>query len=600
MTVDNTVNTLSATPSDSQVADTASTGPDAEGPPPLTFAEWSRLNPNTPITVPAPPDVSVSASTYRNDLYDYHRDVLQHGRDSYGQRFVDTSPESKPTPLPEHREYKVIEGKLTQIRREDSFKIGIEGSGWEEPPYTCLVNTDPAVPPYNRLVNATIDFWHSRAPIFQFGPKVSASAFSTVRGIFDLQRRHSVQHWPGSGPDAEFYEPSTNEKRTSSGADFDAWNANPGKHESCPLLRYTDRSVRGLLAIARREAGAVRRQIFAAFLSSLDHYEVLNEPHLAPKFHRAAKLARSAPQAIKNAFTVEELIEARKGLNYSSWVRYGGSYRNRPLGQPVGPVSSEGGGANTEGDDGGWSVARDKDGAVVFDYADIRPILNVSPADAEKELKNLFKPFYPAKAMLNNYIAFGRRRVVAVFSPEKSSPDRPDFKTTHHRLRTVPAPFTEQEQWRSRRDPTLETDIEKVADFDEPEEEMPLELEQDTVETPEEIDIWVDLSTLNHENYDWIIGMGIRGRWAEIKINDNETFWIAKMKDYVLPNFWQATEAELAEEQSGPPSPYTDEFLGDLCTKFSPPKFTIRNSPKQTPEKTATELADAENAAQAM
>lgn len=155
-------------------------------------------------------------------------------------------------------------------------------------------------------------------------------------------------------------------------------------------------------------------------------------------------------------------------------------------------------------------------------------MLNIA---AEKELKNLFKPFSPAEATLNNYIAFGRRRVVAVFPPEASSPDRPNFKTTHHRLRTVPAPFTEREQWRSRRDPTLETDIEKVADFDEPEEEVPLELEQDTVETPDEIDIWVDLSTLNHENYDWIIGMGIRGRWAEIKINDNETFWIAKMKD---------------------------------------------------------------------
>lgn len=143
MTVDNTVNPPSTTPGDNQAAEGASAGPTTDGPKEYTFAEWSRLNPTTPITVPAPPDISVSGANYHDDLRGYHRDLLQHGRDSYGQPFVDTSFELKPTPPSEDAEYKVIEGKLTQLRRGDSFKIGVEGTDWEEVRHTCLIDTDP-------------------------------------------------------------------------------------------------------------------------------------------------------------------------------------------------------------------------------------------------------------------------------------------------------------------------------------------------------------------------------------------------------------------------------------------------------------------------
>ncbi|KAL1413112.1 hypothetical protein Q8F55_000861 [Vanrija albida] len=562
MTVDNTLTTSSTEGDDGKSTQSPATGIPPIIPPAVSFSQWISHNYTPGITIPAPPpDLLVSSNTSKEDLHAYHSDVLKRGYDSYGQPFIKTIVEKPARP----NEYKPKEGTLTQLHTEDCFKIGVEGNGWVEIPYTCQVKNDPSIPPFIRLVDATNDFWHSRAPVFQRDAVKYKSSFETIRAILGLRRKYSVEHWPGTGDGAQPYVPASHELRHSTLEDMHGWKAS-GKDEACPLLRHTDRCVRGFLAIARRETeslwGAEHAvhvaEIFAAFISYLDHYKVLNEPHLAPKIHRAAKLARSGPLAIKNAFAVEEIIEDRKGLNYSCWVRYGGSYRDRRVGESALPASAEDGTGDGEDDDGGWGGATSE-----------ASTQHSSPADAEKVLGNLFQPFSPADAILLNYIAFGRRRVVAVIPPEASPDSRPNFKNTHYRLRTVPAPFTEQEQWRSRRPVGKASDIEKAESSEPEEEEVPLELEKDTIETPDEIDIWIDGSSLNLEKDSaWLIGMGIRGRWAEIKIKDGETFWIAKMKDYVLPSFWQATESELAEDQSDPPSPYTDEFLAEMRARF--------------------------------
>lgn len=63
-------------------------------------------------------------------------------------------------------------------------------------------------------------------------------------------------HWPGTGPGAQAYAVQSRARRDSPRDVLDAYAAGD-VGESCPLLRHTERAVRGFLACARREAEAV-------------------------------------------------------------------------------------------------------------------------------------------------------------------------------------------------------------------------------------------------------------------------------------------------------------------------------------------------------
>lgn len=66
--------------------------------------------------------------------------------------------------------------------------------------------------------------------------------------------------------------------------------------------------------------------------------------------------------------------------------------------------------------------------------------------------------------------------------------------------------------------------------------ELPVfELEEDTIPEPAELDIWVDGHALGIEgDGSWLVGMGLRARWAQIGLSDEESWWIARLKDCKL------------------------------------------------------------------
>lgn len=63
-------------------------------------------------------------------------------------------------------------------------------------------------------------------------------------------------HWPGTGPQATAYLMQSRAKRESTREIMAAYRAGE-VGEICPLLKHTERAVRGFLACARREAEAV-------------------------------------------------------------------------------------------------------------------------------------------------------------------------------------------------------------------------------------------------------------------------------------------------------------------------------------------------------
>lgn len=141
----------------------------------------------------------------------------------------------------------------------------------------------------------------------------------------------------------------------------------------------------------------------------------------------------------------------------------------------------------------------------------------------------------PAQSIrLINYIAFGRRIVTAVIPPEKN--DGPTFKSTFYRLRTAPAPWSIDERWREP-GAMVRSDIERDAEQDEPESpevhELPtFELEEDTIAEPDVIDIWVNGNELGIEgDGSWLVGLGLRARWAQIGVDEERSWWIARLKD---------------------------------------------------------------------
>lgn len=77
-----------------------------------------------------------------------------------------------------------------------------------------------------------------------------------MRYSFGLKLEFSIIHWPGTGPLAMPYTPSQTAKRRAPRKELDMFNAG-AIGETCPLIRDTEKAVRGFLALARREAEAV-------------------------------------------------------------------------------------------------------------------------------------------------------------------------------------------------------------------------------------------------------------------------------------------------------------------------------------------------------
>lgn len=98
----------------------------------------------------------------------------------------------------------------------------------------------------------------------------------------------------------------------------------------------------------------------------------------------------------------------------------------------------------------------------------------------------------------------------------------PAFTRTHYRLRTVPAPWSDRERWRRAEDGDMEDGA--AAEL--------AALPADT--NVDELDIWVDVAELDGLAGDpsRMIGMGLRGRWAEISAGrEDQMWWIVRLKD---------------------------------------------------------------------
>jgi hypothetical protein len=92
---------------------------------------------------------------------------------------------------------------------------------------------------------------------------------------------------------------------------------------------------------------------------------------------------------------------------------------------------------------------------------------------------------------------------------------------THYRLRTAPAPWTEEEQWRDHR--------RRRDDDDDDEGDQPVVFEKEaaTIPEPAELDVWVSLPP---EVAASAVGVGFRARWAEVG-DGSHAWWTFKPKD---------------------------------------------------------------------
>ncbi len=188
---------------------------------------------------------------------------------------------------------------------------------------------------------------------------------------------------------------------------------------------------------------------------------------------------------------------------------------------------------------------------------------------AKEMITPLVSPVPIDSLRLINYIAYGRRVVTEVFPPQKC--DGLAFMSTFYRLRTVPAPWTMDERWKEP-SPIRRSEMEGNADADSPEEDdtedLALELEQDTIPEPAEVDIWVDGKALGLEgNASWLVGIGLRARWVEVGVDKQQSWWIARLKDceftepkelteVVFPSIWRMSDADRAAAEADPPAPY--------------------------------------------
>ncbi|WRT68004.1 uncharacterized protein IL334_004979 [Kwoniella shivajii] len=132
-----------------------------------------------------------------------------------------------------------------RIAQDDCWKIGQVDCAWQEPDNTSLSDFD-------------IDFLYSRHAEFQF--RRNKRLFDLLRNALGIKSNFIGSHWPGSGPNGVGYvAPSS---VTNGGGEYfhSALDSLDQKgsidEEVCVLLRRPETSIRGFLALAKREAEA--------------------------------------------------------------------------------------------------------------------------------------------------------------------------------------------------------------------------------------------------------------------------------------------------------------------------------------------------------
>ncbi|WWD18696.1 hypothetical protein CI109_103150 [Kwoniella shandongensis] len=394
----------------------------------------------------------------------------------------------------------------SRIAQEDCWKIGDPSVEWHEPQGTSLSNYDIAVPPFSRLLSATRDFLYSRDADFRY--RRNKRLFELLRNAFGLRSEFPGKHWDGSGPGAMTYAPPSSARHNDRDRTVDITDPSVDEtridatDEVCVLLKRPETSIRGFLALARREAEAgwdfepaeKLSKITSAFTSFLLHYNVLSEPELKDAFERAATIARLAPSNLIEAKLLEEALARGDGWNRANWTVWGGTYGGVERGGFEKEVDSWSARPTTEGDDGGWTVDP---------IIDNRPD-PVNRDDGEQKSKL-------SQISLIHYIPYARRRIVAVLPPLPAN-QGPTYTSQCYRILTVPAPWTSEEKWRVHL-PALD---DQASDDDADSSEFALDQEQSTIDEPDELLVWVECSSLPKgliEN-DKLVGMGLRGRWG--------------------------------------------------------------------------------------
>ncbi|OCF44367.1 hypothetical protein I317_01812 [Kwoniella heveanensis CBS 569] len=440
-----------------------------------------------------------------------------------------------------------------RVSKEDCWKIGQPDSGWEEPAETTLSDFDVSIPPFTRLLSATRDFLYTRHEEFQFDR--NKRLFILLRNALGLKAEFSAHHWPGHGPDGARYVPPSAVRRHQTadwgGSSEDGEEA-PSRgasaeydplDEACALLRVPEISIRGFLALARREAEAgwhfepafKLTVITAAFMSFLTHHKVLSEPALSAAFERAAYIARSAPQQLIEAKQLEDAIGFGSGWNRGCWTIWGGNYGGPERGGLEKEENQWGSSSNVvdeqaekDADENGWTVD---------------PVIDDRPEALTKEqalphILPLLEPLSKEATRLVHYIPYARRRVTSVLPPLQAGPGVPVYATRSYRLITVPAPWSPEEKWRAHK-PRFDDEVSDEDANDDADEEAPLDLDQEraSIEEPAELTVWVEKQAVPDAIVPKLVGMGLRGRWGlmgrsgEDDQSDYSQWWTFKAKD---------------------------------------------------------------------
>ena len=134
------------------------------------------------------------------------------------------------------------------------------------------------------------------------------------------------------------------------------------------------------------------------------------------------------------------------------------------------------------------------------------------------------------------HIPYSRRKIIAVREMDRSQSTHA-LDQSHIRLQTAPAPWTTEEKWRSARYATHHQVVENVA-LTSPwaqqtcHEGIEFDKEQPTMPEPDQLDILVDAKAMSLMAHEDLIGMGLRGRWALMGVEeDARQWWTFKAKD---------------------------------------------------------------------
>lgn len=147
---------------------------------------------------------------------------------------------------------------------------------------------------------------------------------------------------------------------------------------------------------------------------------------------------------------------------------------------------------------------------------------------ARSTLETPLAPLDVSKIKMRGYVPYSRRKVVSVSTPSAES-GGPTFMSTLHRVVTVAAPWTMEERWRAR---ALMEDSEDEESDDEASDSRGFELEKETpsIAEPETIELWFEADQLTCDTQS-LVGMGLRGRWAVMGLDEGPQWWTFKAKD---------------------------------------------------------------------